>query len=548
MQTVNQASQAITFTPPTSPVIYPGTSPITLSATGGASGNPVTFGILSGPGSLSGTNNSLLTVTGTGTIMIAANQAGNTNYSAAPQVTQSVVVNAPTAAALTSPASGSTFTGTSVTFTWGAVSGATQYGFRLGTTPGGNNIFGTGQTTATSATASGLPTNGETIYATLYTFYGSTQLANSYTFTAATPAALTSPAPSSVLNGPNLTFTWGAVTGATQYAFRLGTTPGANNLFASGQISATSSTVAGLPTNGEAIYGTLYTYFGSAQGANSYTFTASTQAAITSPTPNSVLTGPTVTFTWGSVPGATQYGLRLGTTPGGNNIFGSGLITATSATATGLPTNGETIYATLYTAYGSVQVASSYTFTAATPAALTSPAPNSVLTGPNLTFTWGAVTGATQYAFRLGTTPGANNLFASGQITATSATFAGLPTNGETIYGTLYTYFGSAQGANSYTFTASTQAAITSPTPNSVFTGTTVTFNWSAATGATQYGLRLGTTPGANNLFGTGLITGTSATATGLPANGQPIYATLYTAYGSVEVASSYTFTAYSAP
>jgi len=34
-----------------------------------------------------------LTVTGTGTIQIAANQAGTTNYTAAPQVTQSVVVN-----------------------------------------------------------------------------------------------------------------------------------------------------------------------------------------------------------------------------------------------------------------------------------------------------------------------------------------------------------------------------------------------------------------------------------------------------------------------
>jgi sugar lactone lactonase YvrE len=92
--TAAQATQSISFTAPASPVTY-GTAPIALVATGGASGNAVTFSILSGAayGSLSGTNNSVLTVTGAGTIVIAANQAGNTNYVAATQVTQTVTVN-----------------------------------------------------------------------------------------------------------------------------------------------------------------------------------------------------------------------------------------------------------------------------------------------------------------------------------------------------------------------------------------------------------------------------------------------------------------------
>ena len=84
----SQQSQTINFTPPPSPVTYP-VSPITLSATA-SSGLPVTFGVVSGPGTVSG---STLTITGTGTIVIAANQPGNANYSPAAQVTQSVVVN-----------------------------------------------------------------------------------------------------------------------------------------------------------------------------------------------------------------------------------------------------------------------------------------------------------------------------------------------------------------------------------------------------------------------------------------------------------------------
>jgi hypothetical protein len=82
-------TQTISFAPIASPVTY-GVPPISLSATGGGTGNPVTFSVLSGPGHVSG---NWLYVDGVGTIVVAADQAGNADYSAAPEVTQSVVVN-----------------------------------------------------------------------------------------------------------------------------------------------------------------------------------------------------------------------------------------------------------------------------------------------------------------------------------------------------------------------------------------------------------------------------------------------------------------------
>ncbi|HEY0306559.1 MAG TPA: hypothetical protein VGB94_00210, partial [Acidobacteriaceae bacterium] len=85
---VNPAAQTITFPAPASPVTYPA-SPVTLSATA-SSGLAVTFSVTSGPGTISGNT---LTVTGAGTIVVAANQAGNTNYAPAPAVSQSIVVN-----------------------------------------------------------------------------------------------------------------------------------------------------------------------------------------------------------------------------------------------------------------------------------------------------------------------------------------------------------------------------------------------------------------------------------------------------------------------
>src|SRR6185437_13481018 len=290
----------------------------------------------------------------------------------------------------------------------------------------------------------------------LFTYYGSNSSFVDYVFTAAGPAALTSPPPNSVLAGPKVTFTWSTAGGATGYSFRLGTTVGGNDVSASGIITATSTTPTNLPTNGETLYGRLFTYYGSNSSFVDYVFTAAGPAALTSPPPNSVLAGPKVTFTWSTAGGATGYSFRLGTTVGGNDVSASGIITATSTTPTNLPTNGETLYGRLFTYYGSNSSFVDYVFTAAGPAALTSPAPNSVLAGPTVTFTWSTAGGAIGYSFRLGTTLRGNDVSSSGFITATSTTPTNLPTNGETLYGRLFTYYGSNSSFVDYVFTVAT--------------------------------------------------------------------------------------------
>jgi len=104
---VTQQSQTITFPSP-----GPGTvgQTATLTATGGASGNPVMFSVdpSSGAGvcSVSGTNGSTVTYLAAGTCVIDANQAGGNGYAAAAQVQQTVTVTAGT----TSPATQLAFT------------------------------------------------------------------------------------------------------------------------------------------------------------------------------------------------------------------------------------------------------------------------------------------------------------------------------------------------------------------------------------------------------------------------------------------------------
>ncbi len=89
---VGLGSQAITFTS-TAPAAAVVAGPTyTPTATGGASGNPVTFTIDASAASVCSINLGVVSFTAVGTCTINADQAGNTNYNAAPQVQQSFAV------------------------------------------------------------------------------------------------------------------------------------------------------------------------------------------------------------------------------------------------------------------------------------------------------------------------------------------------------------------------------------------------------------------------------------------------------------------------
>ncbi len=83
---VGKQTQTITFTASGDQTF--GVAPLTLSATA-SSGLPVSFSYVSGPATVVG---STLTITGAGTVVVAADQGGNADYLAAPQVTQSITV------------------------------------------------------------------------------------------------------------------------------------------------------------------------------------------------------------------------------------------------------------------------------------------------------------------------------------------------------------------------------------------------------------------------------------------------------------------------
>jgi hypothetical protein len=179
------------------------------------------------------------------------------------------------------------------------------------------------------------------------------------------------------------------------------------------------------------VYVTLYSLVGGQWLNNQYTYTAYNNASgkgvITIPTPGSTFTGSTVTFNWTAGTGATAYWLDAGSTPGGNQYHQSGnLGNVLTTTVNGLPTNGSTVYVTLYSLVNGQWLNNQYTYTAFNASScvstITSPVAGTTLTAYSDTFGWTASTNpacagaVTNYWLDAGTTLSENFYYQSGPI------------------------------------------------------------------------------------------------------------------------------------
>jgi hypothetical protein len=384
----------------------------------------------------------------------------------------------PASPGLYSPANHSALTNTSVTFAWDSSSsgagpdyGATAYWLDVGSTQGGNNYYSSGSlSTATFAqTVSTLPSNGTPVWARWYYSVNGQWLYDDYSYTAlnapAEAGAITSPTAGSTLSGSTVTFDWTAGSGSTAYWLDIGSSSGGNNYYSSGNLGgALTVTVNGLPTNGTNVYATLYSMVSGTWTPVPSAYVAfnatAAQAVLTTPTPGSLLNGSTVTFDWTAGSGSTAYWVDIGNTAGGNNYYSSGNMgTALTTTASGLPTDGSTVYVTLYSQIGGTWygTTSNYTTVNATSglAVMTSPANGVLLSGNAVTFNWSSDANASGYWVDVSNIqPGGNDLDSSGNLgSATTETIYNLPANNSVIYVTLYSYVGGQwlSTATSYT-------------------------------------------------------------------------------------------------
>jgi hypothetical protein len=359
-------SQSINFG--AAPVIAVGGTG-TVSASGGASGNPVTFSSLTTDVcTVSGANGATVTAVSVGTCTIAAGQAGNGSYAPAAQVTQSFTVGKgtpnvsdwPTASAITY---GQTLASSALS--GGTASKAGAFAF----------------TTPAAAPGAGSASQGVTFTPTDTANYNSVTGTVSVTVNKAASNVTTWPTASAITYGQTLAssnLTGGSATPAGTFAF------------------TTSSTVPGL---GTASQGVTFTptdtaNFNSATGTASVTVNKATPNVSTWPAASAITYGQTLAssnLTGGSV------------TPGGTFAF----TTPTTAPNAGSASYGVTFTPTDTTNYNSATGTASVTVNKATPNVSTWPTASAITYGQTLAssnLTGGSVTPGGTFAFTTPTT------------------------------------------------------------------------------------------------------------------------------------------------
>ncbi len=256
------------------------------------------------------------------------------------------------------------------------------------------------------------------------------------------------------------------------------------------------------------------------------------------PTPQSQLSGTTVTFEWtANGEDVTDWRLEIGSSQGDAGIYESGVLPGATVmtTATGLPQDGSTLFVRLSFQIGGQWDFKDYQYTASLGSPeITDPAPGAVLSGSDATFSWdpdGVV--PSEWNLYVGSSAGSSDLFNSGSLSPATQSLdvTGLPTDGRTLYVRLrYLVHASWYFVDTQYTAAELTPELVSPTPGTVLPGSDVTFSWnSGGAGVSSWYLYLGNSPGSSDLYYSGSLSVDVLTAnvTGLPTDGRTIYVRL---------------------
>ncbi|MBI2190952.1 MAG: S8 family serine peptidase [Planctomycetes bacterium] len=446
-------------------------------------------------------------------------------------------------AELTSPAPGTSLPGDTATFEWSPGSRVNAYYLNVGSTLNGVEFLNRNLGTARSATVTGLPADGRTIHARLWSQHDGVWSAADYAFSAArasfTRAEITAPAPGSALNSPTVTFEWSAGNGVSAYYLNVGSTLNGVEFFNQNLGTARSATVTGLPADGRTVYVRLWSKHNGVWSSADCLYTSGTApfqgAQITSPAPGSALNSPTVAFEWSAGSGVSAYYLNAGSTLNGVDFFNQNLGTARSATVTGLPADGRTVYVRLWSKHNGVWSSADYAFAAArasfSRAEITAPALGSALNSSSVTFQWSAGSGVSAYRLAVGNSFQTTEFYNADAGLNRSAAVTGLPSDGRALCVRLWSLRGSDWTPSDSMVTAArvplVRPEMVWPAPGSALDAASVTFEWSAGNGVEASAFRIGSTPGGTDYFEREMALGRSATVSGLPQDGRTLYVRL---------------------
>jgi hypothetical protein len=279
-----------------------------------------------------------------------------------------------------------------------------------------------------------------------------------------TAATLIQPPAGAVAVDQSAPITWSRVANARAYYLYIGSTPGAKDLLDSGELHVTSFSLPDhaepLPA-GKTIYLTLWTDVGGTWAHDDSTFTAAPTAPVfIYPVDGAVGVSTSQPFRWTPPPHARKHTLRIGTSPGGRDVYDNDVPSPTTLVS-GLPRRG-TLYARAMAQVGDQWQYTDIAFSVDTLVAgsrLVRPADGDRNVDTTRPFEWAEVPLARGYRLTIGRAPGASDLDDSGVIQVTRRFLPALPLG--TVYGRLYTQINGAWQTNDFTVEVSARGVST---------------------------------------------------------------------------------------
>ena len=202
-----------------------------------------------------------------------------------------------------------------------------SYILRVGTSFGGTDVYSRYVTGGSRWLE--IPLTENPIYVRLESKVDDVWIRHNYQFDTTNggtdPAAiLTSPRASTVLSNTLVTFEWSNGSGVDAYILRVGTTAGGRDIY-SRYVSSGSQSV-DVPIAGDPVYVRLESRVNGVWLKRDYRFDTTaagvdSAAVLTSPADGTVLSTILTDFTWSDGSGVDSYILRIGTVPGGTDVY-----------------------------------------------------------------------------------------------------------------------------------------------------------------------------------------------------------------------------------
>ncbi|MCC6550292.1 MAG: hypothetical protein IT279_09510, partial [Ignavibacteriaceae bacterium] len=230
--------------------------------------------------------------------------------------------------------------------------------------------------------------------------------------------ALSAPSDGATAQSVNPVFSWGLVSGATNYNLHVSTDPGFSTLVINEYTASLSySHLTPDLDNYTQYYWKVRSYDGSIWSSFSAAFSFRTELAapvLSTPSDASIFASLTPTLTWNTVTGATAYDLQVATDVIFTNIVESAAGETGTSYALTTTLNNYTVYYWRVRATDGSETAgysAPFTFrTLVTTPVLSSPADAAVVQPVNTVFDWDDVTGATSYRLQVATDAAFTNI------------------------------------------------------------------------------------------------------------------------------------------